>query len=282
MLKLFQSDTSFIAESELMISERVTGFIEQRGPAKIAHQYGPLSPFYRRELNRYFDTTGVCWWFPVEHSNSAATALRIFEAFCLKYGVQQRDLGMGPFHARISPIGNEKCRGMCIFDATPGSLRLTERLADSFGDILEEAILFARRQKDASAVDELEAFADFVDDLQPQSLEDTRAIEPEDEEDGSIIIAAGEIAIHESAQGPMQAVVLEHRYTPHGLMYELKPFTEKKTKTQCPRARRVPASKRLSQKSGVRWLVAVNTVQPIPGETKMVRVNLNTGKLKPL
>ena len=135
---------------------------------------------------------------------------------------------MGPFHARISPIGIEKCRGMCIFDATPGSLRLTERLADSFGDILEEAILFARRQKDASAVDELEAFAGFVRDLRPQSLEDTREIEPEDEENCLTVIAAGEIAIHESAQGPRQVVVLEHQFTPHGLMYELKPFTEKK------------------------------------------------------
>ena len=201
----------------------------------------------------------------------------------LKFGVQQRDLGMGPFHARVSPTGIEKCRGMCIFDATQGSLRLTERLADSFGDILEEAILFARRQKDASAVDELEAFAGFVRDLRPQSLEDTREIEPEDEENCLTVIAAGEIAIHESAQGPMQVVVLEHQFTPHGLMYELKPFTEKKNDdVTSSRARRVPASKRLSQKSGVRWLVAANTVQPIPGETKMVRVNLLTGKLKPL
>ena len=54
---------------------------------------------------------------------------------------------MGPFHVRVSPTGIEKCLGMCIFDATQGSLRLTERLADSFGDILEEAILFARLQK---------------------------------------------------------------------------------------------------------------------------------------
>jgi hypothetical protein len=172
---------------------------------------------------------------------------------------------------------------MCIFDATQGSLRLTERLGDSFGDILEEAILFARRQKDASAVDELEALAGFVRDLRPQSLEDTREIEGDDEENNSNIIAAGEIAIHESAQGPMQVVVLEHRYTPHGLMYELKPFTEKKNDdVTSSRARKVPASKRLSQKSGVRWLVAANTVQPIPGETKMVRVNLLTSESKPL
>jgi hypothetical protein len=266
-----------------MIGERVTGFIEQRGPAKIAHEYGPSSPFYRRELNRYFDTTGVSWWFPVEHTNSAAATQRILEAFCLQFGVQQRDLGMGTFHARVSPTGIEKCLGMCIFDATQGSLRLTERLADCFGDILEEAILFARLQKDASAVDELEAFAGFVDDLQPQSLEDTRVIEPEDEENCFTVIAAGEIAIHESAQGPRQVVVLEHQFTPHGLMYALKPFTEKKNDDlTSSRTHGVPASKRLSQKFGVRWLVAANTVQPIPGETKMVRVNLLTGKSKPL
>ena len=283
MLKLFQSDASFIAESELMIGERVTGFIEQRGPAKIAHEYGPSSPFYRRELNRYFDTTGVSWWFPVEHTNSAAATQRILEAFCLKFGVQQRDLGMGPFHARISPIGIEKCRGMCIFDATQGSLRLTERLADSFGDILEEAILFARRQKDASAVDELEGFAGFVRDLRPQTLKDAREIERDDEENDSIIIAAGETAIHESAQGPMQVVVLGHRYTPHGIMYELKPFTEKKNDDiTSSHARKMSSSKGLSQKSGIKWFVAANAVQPIPGETKMVRVNLLTSESKPL
>jgi hypothetical protein len=116
---------------------------------------------------------------------------------------------------------------MCIFDATEGSLRLTERLAVCFGDILEEALLFARRQKDASAVHELETFAGFVRDLRPQNLEGPREIERNDE-NGSIIIAAGQTAIHESAQGPMQVVVLEHQFTPHGLMYEIKPFMEKK------------------------------------------------------
>ena len=283
MLKLFRSDDSFVAESEMMISERVTGFIEQRGPAKIAHEYGPSSPFYRRELNRYFDTTGVSWWFPVEHTNSAATTQRILEAFCLKFGVQQRDLGMGPFHVRVSPTGIEKCLGMCIFDATQGSLRLTERLADDFGDILERAILFARLQKDSSAVHELEAFAGFVGDLRQQGLEDAREIERDDEENGPTIIAVGENAIHESAQGPMQVVVLEHRNTPHGLMYEVKPFTEKKNDdVTSSHARKVPSSKQISQKSGMKWLVAANTVQPIPGETKMVRADLLTGESGPL
>jgi hypothetical protein len=172
---------------------------------------------------------------------------------------------------------------MCIFDATQGSLRLTERLADCFGEILEETIFFARLQKDTSAVQELEAIAGFVADLRPQSLEDAREIGLDDEENGSTIIAAGENAIHESAQGPMQVVVLEHRCTPHGLMYELEPFTGKKNDDiTSSRAPNLPSSNRLSQKSGLKWLVAANTVQPIPGETKMVRVNLPTGESKPL
>jgi len=77
-------------------------------------------------------------------------------------------------------------------------------------------------------------------------------------------------------------VVLEHQFTPHGLMYEIKPFMEKKNEdATSSRARRVTASKRLSQKSGVRWLVAADTVRPIPDETKMVRVNSLSVKSKP-
>jgi len=76
---------------------------------------------------------------------------------------------------------------------------------------------------------------------------------------------------------------MEHRSTPHGLMYELKPFTAKKNDdtTSLP-ARKVPFANRNSQKPGMKWLVAANTVQPIPGETKMVRVTSLTDESKPL
>lgn len=283
MLKLFRSDDGFVAESEVMISERVTGFIEQRGPLKIEHAYGSASPFYKREINRYFGTTGVCWSFPEGHPNSAAAARRILEAFCLKFGVRQRDLGIGVFHSRVSPVGIPKCRGMCIFDATQGSLRLTERLADSFGDILEEAIIFARLQKDASAVQELESAAGCAADLRPQRLKDAGKIEPADAENCATFIAAGENAIHESAHGPIQVVVLAHQSTPHGLMYSIKPFMAKKNNdiASSP-ARKVPSVGRNSQKSSLKWFVAANTVQPIPGETKMVRVKVSTDKSEPL
>lgn len=280
MLKLFRSDDGFVAESEVKIGERVTGFVEQRGPAKIEHIYRPSSPFYQRELYRYFDTTGVCWWFPVEHLKSAPTTQRILDAFCIGFGVRQRDLGLGTFHSNTSPAGAQKCRGMCIFDAVQGSLRLTERLADYFGEILARAILFARLQKDAPAVQELEEIAGLEVKLRPKDLEDARQIERDDRENRSTIIASGAIAVHESIQGPMQVVVLEHRHTPHGLMYEITPFTEKKYDPTSTPAPKVRFAERRSPKSGMKWLVAANTVHPIPGETKMVRVKDLTGESK--
>ncbi len=283
MLKLFRSDEGFIAESEMQISERVTGFIEQRGSTKKEYEYGPSSTFYQRELNRFFETTGVCWWFPIGHVNSEAMASRILEAFCFKFGVQRRDLGIGTFHSNTSPIRPEKCKGMCIFDATHGSLRLTERLAENFTDVLEEAISFGDAQKDSLAVHELEELARFTGHLRPEGIEDTGQVELDDEENWTAIIAPGEKAIHESRQGVFEVIVLEHRYTPQGLMYELKPPKKKKKyEITSSLSKNVPLSERIVLKPGMKWLVAANTVQPIPGETKMVRVNLVTGESKPV
>jgi hypothetical protein len=46
--------------------------------------------------------------------------------------------------------------------------------------------------------------------------------------------------------------------------------------------REVRFAERRSSKSGLKWLVAANTVQPIPGETKMVRVDELTDESKSL
>ena len=64
VLRLSRSETGFLAEAEMQVSERVLGFTERRGSAKPEeHRYGPSSPYYQREINRFFETTGVCWYF---------------------------------------------------------------------------------------------------------------------------------------------------------------------------------------------------------------------------
>lgn len=49
-----------------------------------------------------------------------------------------------------------------------------------------------------------------------------------------------------------------------------------------PLSKNVPLSERIVPKPGVKWLVAANTVRPVPGEARMVLVNLMTGESKPL
>ena len=64
VLNLLQSDDGMVAEVELQVSERVVGFVEQRGRAKTEHLYGPGSEYHQKPIARFFQTTGVCWYFP--------------------------------------------------------------------------------------------------------------------------------------------------------------------------------------------------------------------------
>ena len=98
ILKMYGDANGFIAEAEVQLSERVVGFQQRRGRAKPEqHRYGPESPYYRRELTRFFESTGVCWWFPNKTAVSEDVGTRILQAFCLDHGVQERDLGLGLF-----------------------------------------------------------------------------------------------------------------------------------------------------------------------------------------
>ena len=74
-------------------------------------------------------------------------------------------------------------------------------------------------------------------------------------------------------------IIIEYRYTPHGLLYELNNPNEKDQYDINPSLSR---NRRLSQKiekvAPTKWLVAANAVQPIPGESKVMEVNLITGE----
>lgn len=140
-LSLLKSENGFLCEAELQVSERVTGFIEKRGGNKTTHLYQPGSEFYERPLTRMFETTGVCWCAGDARLASEAVAAAIVEAFCLDYGIHSRDIGIGTFHSNVSPVAAKSagCKGICIYDATHGSLRLTQQLAENFGEIVGKA-----------------------------------------------------------------------------------------------------------------------------------------------
>jgi DEAD/DEAH box helicase domain-containing protein len=255
-LALYGVENSFLAETELQVSERVTGFQERHGgAAPELHEYGPQSPHYPRELTRFFESTGVCWKFPERFSVSEEIGIRIMQAFCIDNGIQERDLGLGLFHSKQSPFGIGKCQGLCIYDAVSGSLRLTQRLAERFADVLKAAAQYARAEGSLEIADQLETLHNVVSDLREARV--SREQHESEKGQWTLIIASGEKAIYTSEDGPREVSVLTHLFTPKGLMYSLQP-----------------------EKENGKWMVVSDAIQPMHGATRMVYVDLMTGEVR--
>jgi DEAD/DEAH box helicase domain-containing protein len=245
---LWLSEAGFVAEVEVQVSERVLGFVEKRGATKAEHRYGPTSPYHQRELNRFFQTTGVCWYFPGGCASEAGAA-QIMETYCVQFRVQARDVGFGRFHSKTSLLGPGTCQGFCIFDATSGSLRLTQKL----GERLAEVVRAAGSRAEAGSAPEVQAslvhLADQVAQLSPATVQEGLTVTEDPSLNWTEVIAPRQKAMLRGRTETQTVQVLGHRCTPHGLMYELAP----------PQAR-------------VKWLVAASQVEPLYGETVMLRL----------
>jgi DEAD/DEAH box helicase domain-containing protein len=246
---------AFVAEAEMQVSERVLGFVEQRGSVKEEHRYGPTSPYYGRDLNRFFETTGVCWRVPGRGAAGEAVALAVAEAFCESFGVQSRDVGVGMFHSKSSPLGAETCQGYCVFDATSGSLRLTQRLGESFADVVATALDAARRNGEDEIAVGLAALQAFVGHLVSAPVPAAGPSSPVDSE-WVRVIAPGSRAVFRGQVEPQEVEVVGVRYTPQGLMYELR-----------------------SPEPGVKWIVNTAVVEAIHGVSEERLFNPTTGDL---
>jgi hypothetical protein len=241
----------------MQVSERVLGFIEMRGRNKAQHEYGPNSEYYHSPINRFFQTTGVCWDFSERSVVAETLAPAVLEAFCQVCGMQERDLGIGSFFSKESPVGSGPCQGMCIYDATNGSLRLTQKLAERITEILEAAVQNADRDGDLALCRELQSLAKMILRLEPASCS-VASVLPDMQEDWAFVIAPREKAIYTNEDGPHEVEVVQFRFTPHGPMYEL-----------------------TSSKPGT-WMVSASSVQPIHGRTQIIRLNLVTGETQQL
>ena len=266
LLKLWgtKNRRGFLAEASLQVSDRVLGFREKRGSAQPqSHLYGPGSPYYQRPLNNFFETTGVCWFFPDLPAIDEDTALLLREAFCLEFGIVERDIGVGTFISRTSPIGLDEAAGQCIYDAAAGSLRLTQMLAEHFGQVVDIALKLASARDDTPerVRTTLSNLADAVKELfcgpEEQAFVLAQPLASESKDEWAVVIAPGEKAVV-MVDTPKEATVVTYRYTPKGIMYDLEhPVLQ-------------------------RWSVPANGVRPIYGETKMLRVNLVTNEAEPL
>lgn len=167
ILALWTSALGFLAETEVQVSERVRGFVERRGSATSEHRYGPSSEYSHRDVNRFFQTTGVCWYFADRALLAEPIAQLIVDAFCGEHAVQSRDLGVGSFSSRNPPVGSDRCQGICIYDSTNGSLRLTQRLGEHFVAVLESAAALASARGELDSVRCLKRLALYATALRP-------------------------------------------------------------------------------------------------------------------
>lgn len=247
----------FVAEAEMQVSERCIGFVETRGSARERHEYGTGSPYFPRPLNRFFETTGVAWWAPPEARLDEQAAQAVLEAFCDQCGVQERDVGLGQYSSRNSPVGPGEVHGWCIYDATYGSLRLTRELAVNFRTVVEAAV--RRLDEAAPARVQLERLLAAVESLQEAAVAGPGAPPVLADEQTRVVVARGERAMFMKGEASEEVVVVDFRFTPVGIVYELRHPDET-----------------------VVWRVPYERIQPIHGVTKLVRWNLMTGEETPL
>lgn len=173
----------------------------------------------------------------------------------LRFGIQERDLGVGVFSAKPSPLGPEQIQDICIYDTTAGSLRLTQRLADNFAETLAWACESVIPDDDDEVASQLTALCEAAATLKAAEPVVDAHSQSADDDDWVILVAPGEPAIFMSPSGTQEVNVTGFRFTPKGMMYELQHRTQ-----------------------SVTWCVLAETVQPIYGETRLMRYNLMTGE----
>lgn len=257
-----RSVDGFIIEADVQVNERVVGFREQRGKQKTQQMYGPDSTYSQRPLIRFFETTGVLWFFDDQSLLSESIGELILQAYCSFCGIQERDLGLGLFFTRSSSIWQNECTGLCIYDTVAGSLKLSKRLFQDFLDVFEIAEAFVDLDDDNSAmiIEQLRKCKDKIRSFTDYNVEQATVIpEINIDTEWKTVISPGQTAIFRNLYGDEEVDVVDFRYTPRGLMYRL-------------------SSKNPDE---VR-MVPCDSLIPIPGKTSLVETNLLTGETRSL
>ena len=257
---LRQDVSNMVVETKLQVSERVIGFNEKIGGRRIECHYELGSSYSQRPLNRFIETTGVCFRFdemPTQHESLAGYIAEAFSTLC---GIHMRDIGYGSFFSAATPSDPKESRGFAIFDAASGSLRLTHRLVDCLDDVLEEAARLAMQTGASRIAEFINRMGVIIEAMPSANLgghSDVLSVFMDKSDGDWICVVAAEqpaILCDGSAQDGDEVTVLRYLYTPQGLRYELQ-----------------------HSKKGVKWIVSASIVRPIYGATRMVRYNLMSG-----
>lgn len=151
------SESGFLTECQMQITERVEGYID--GHTGEFHSYQDLQQRdpNLRARSRNFRTSGILlcvkqdWFKKTSVKRAFADLLR--EVFVREYSISPQDIGSAASNISIRSGDGGGLHGACIaiYDETYGSLRLTERLYLEFNHVL--ARLSAAMEMDSAEYD---------------------------------------------------------------------------------------------------------------------------------
>jgi hypothetical protein len=202
----------------------------------------------------------------------------LLKTFAFTCGVHERDLGVALFHANEGPFSAAPVKGAVVFDGTNGSLRLTERLAREFADVVKAAT--DQCQSGSELHKHLRSLHDLVAALQPAARA-AASQPPPGEGEWIHVIERKQSAMYLSGEAPAEVTVLDFRYTPHGLMYQLEPLKGAGYSVR-PDTGRVRGDTTIVPNQPAKWMVLASVVQPLAGVTRMIRYNVVTGVEGPI
>ena len=151
---LVSSNHGFLAESLMLITQRVEGYTDERTGMycgyKDLQQHNPNM----RTQSRNFRTTGVVLsldrpWFK-KGGIKKLFVNKLHDVFVREFSVAPQDVGVASSNISVQRQGGGVVHGGCvvIFDETYGSLRLTEQLYQEFGHLLDRVVAAAQADED--------------------------------------------------------------------------------------------------------------------------------------
>jgi len=258
-IQIKASKQGFIAEVEIQVLTRVTGFKEKRGPKDITHNYGIDSIYSQNAIVRFIRTTGVCLSLSDNPALDDGVIETIRDTYCSSHGIQCSDVGVCLFRTEDGPAMHKEACGICLYDNTNGSLRLTSRFYANAAEIIRVVSKKESIERNSELAVILESVAKTIEKFQTANAacldELSVNLDQIDTTEWQTIIAPQQKAIFHSNEGPKEVDIINYIYTPKGLHYRLN-----------------------HPESSVRWMVESHYLEPIAGITQMCLYNIMTGE----
>ena len=261
---LKKGDKGFLAECQMMVTERVVGY-----KFKDSGQYYPYTELQKNNPNmisrsRIFRTTGVLLCLDVEgfkENIKSSFAERLLDVFAREYSVSLKDINSHSTNISVrSADFNGRQQGcVVVYDEIYGSLRLTERLFLEFEHIMTRIIeslkseneddrLYLKEQDVIRFQEEVSKFTDstiFSDEDEPSVPTDKiQAFTP-----GSHVFVRDQIGTY-----GIEVVIVQPTIMNGEFMYQVREVSTRQGKP--PAKRWVPASRIQPLNGSENWELA--------------------------